>query len=222
MTIHAPPTSRSRRQASARSPCTLAAIALALAPLASLAADDLPPALVARFTRNVQPLLLNKCAAGACHGGQTAHEPRLEQADVRGGINRPGTLANIETLLDLLGPECDPQPLVRLLSARHPAHAASRNLVMSPLTPQERTTLENWIAGVRLAKGQRTIRDPAVQQAAHEPPAEAAAAPPGEASRPNRFRALLDSAANPPALPPPQEPQGLILGKDEPPTDADE
>jgi hypothetical protein len=33
----------------------------------------------------------------------------------------------------------------------------------------------------------------------------------------NRFRALLDAAANPPELPPPQEAPGIIFSRDDPP-----
>ncbi|NBW87768.1 MAG: hypothetical protein EBR23_13320, partial [Planctomycetia bacterium] len=44
-------------------------------------AHDLPPELVARFTRQVQPLILNRCAAGACHGGPAAHAPRFARGE---------------------------------------------------------------------------------------------------------------------------------------------
>ena len=46
---------------------------------------DLSPAAVADFTRKVQPLVLNKCAAGACHGGPAgtarAGQPRHAGSD---------------------------------------------------------------------------------------------------------------------------------------------
>ena len=52
--------------------------------------------------------------------------------------------------------------------------------------------------------------DTASAAVANEPPAKGKGKPTA-AVRPNRFRALLDAAANPPPLPPPQEPQGILL-----------
>jgi hypothetical protein len=56
--------------------------------------------------------------------------------------------------------------------------------------------------------------DYAVQPAAATVPA-APAPPPA----PNRFKALLDTAANPPEFPPPEEPKGVIFPKDAPPAE---
>jgi hypothetical protein len=54
--------------------------------------------------------------------------------------------------------------------------------------------------------------DDAVQPAA----ATAPAAPP---TAQNHFKALLDTATNPPEFPPPEEPQGVIFPKDVPPAE---
>jgi len=167
-------------------------------------AADLPPQLMARFTKTVQPLLLNKCAAGACHGGPSAHAPHLHRGDVSGRIDRGVTLANIEALFAALGEGHDATPFLKTVTARHPQSAAGQSLTLAPLTTAERATLEQWLVA---ATGRRD--SPASALAARPP-----AAPP--AARPNRFRAMLDAAANPPPLPPPQEPQGIILGKDGP------
>ena len=174
-------------------------------------AADLSPAAVADFTRKVQPLVLNKCAAGACHGGPAAHEPRFRRADVRGSFSRADTLANIDVFLQILGPDRDPKPLIDLLSVRHPAgdgsKPTSRTLTMSPLTPRERMTIESWILGNGIGP---ISADPETQLAQAGPPTKQPSA------KPNRFQAMLDSAANPAPLPPPQEPQGVIFGKDQP------
>jgi hypothetical protein len=159
---------------------------LAAAGIASAA--DLPGDLLGRFTRGVQPLLLNKCATGACHGGATAHEPRLRRPDLHGGVDRAGTLANLDTFLTMLGPDRDPQPLIDLLAVQHPRNPQSRRLVMKPLSAAERVTLESWI--VALQDAERTVRP-----ARHETPAE----PVPPAPRPNRFRVLLDTGLPPPA-----------------------
>jgi hypothetical protein len=169
-------------------------------------AHDLPPELVARFTRQVQPLILNRCAAGACHGGPAAHAPRFTRGETTGAGDRQATLANIDTLLDTLGPDRDARPLLFLLASRHPAAAKPHAPTADALAPRQRAALENWLAAVRATERRR---DPAVM------PASASVAVPA----PNPFRKLLDDAANPPPLPPPQEPQGVIFPRDEPPPD---
>lgn len=181
------------------------AAAIAAVPAAAFAAD-LPPEVVSEFTRRVQPLVLNRCAAGACHGGPESPEPRLLRRDPRGGIDRRSTLANMRAVLDAVGPQRDPSKVALLLASRHPASSATQTLVAAPLTPQERTTLDRWLASVRATE--RRVFDPGVRQVAAEEPA---------LPQPNRFKALLDSAANPPQLPPPQEPRGVIFPKDVPP-----
>ena len=183
----------------------LVAAVIAAVPAAAFAAD-LPPEVVTEFTRRVQPLVLNRCAAGACHGGPESPEPRLLRRDPRGGIDRRSTLANMRAVLDAVGPQRDPSKVALLLASRHPASAATQTFVAAPLTPQERTTLDRWLASVRATE--RRVFDPAVRQVAAEEPA---------LPQPNRFKALLDSAANPPQLPPPQEPRGVIFPKDVPP-----
>jgi hypothetical protein len=172
-------------------------------PLTAMA-SDLPPEVVADFTRRVQPLVVNRCAAGACHGGKESPEPRFVRRDPRGGMDRRGTLANMKSFLEAIGPERDAGKLALLLASRHPESAKIPSLVAPPLSPQERATLDGWLASVKATE--RVVMDPAVQQVGATTP-----------SQPNRFKELLDSAANPPQLPPPQEPQGVIFPKDVPP-----
>lgn len=150
-------------------------------------AADLPPHLISRFTRQVQPLLLNRCATGACHGGPRGHAPQFHRDPASSGV----TVANAAAFRDLLGPGGDPAPLVQRLSTRHPADSKSRTLVMTPLTPRERAVLEGWLVDARHAIGKRPLHDPDVAPASHtEPPA-----PPRP---PNRLRTLLDTGALPP------------------------
>jgi len=195
----------------ARGPALLVILtAVAAAPAAS---GDVPPELVAKFTRQVQPLIVNRCAAGACHGGPAGHEPRFERGPATARPDRLDTLANIKTFLDTVGADRDPKALVTLLAGRHPLEPTKSRLAAAPLTATERVTIETWLAAVRTAETGRH-RDPAVRQVS----AEAAVAPPR-----NPFRDLLDAAANPPALEEPQEPRGVIFKADdgiapEPPT----
>ena len=181
----------------------VAIIGLASTP-SLLPAADLPPQLMARFTKHVQPLLLNKCAAGACHGGPTAHEPHFNRGDVSGRIDRSVTLANVETLFRVIGKEGNATPFLTAISARHPASSTGSSLAMVPLTTAERSTLERWLTA---ATGRRELE--ASRPATPGTSTQASATP-----APNRFRAMLEAAANPVPLPPPQEPQGIILGKD--------
>lgn len=186
--MHHPP----HRSRSLPAPPGTATLILGLACLVGagvVRAGEVPPELVGRFTRGVQPLLLNRCGAGACHGGPTANEPRFRRPDVHGTIDRGSTLANLDTFLTLIGPDRDPRPLVDLVAVQHPREPANRRLVMKPLTPAERVVLESWIRSLPPA-GQEVVR------VGHESPADEPAAPP---QRPNRFRVLLDTGMPPPA-----------------------
>lgn len=179
----------------------------ASSPQAGLTAHpgQVPPQVLADFTRRVQPLVLNRCAAGACHGGPQSPEPRFIRPDARSGIDRRNTQANLHAFLSAVGGDLDSGGLARLLADGHPAAPASSRLVAAPLSPQERITLDRWLQDVRLAE--RRIADPNVRQAAHTAPTD----PP-----PNRFRRLLESAADPPRFPPPEEPRGVIFPPDAP------
>lgn len=170
-----------------------ATLAIAAPPARGPEAADLPPPLMARFTKTVQPLLLNKCAAGACHGGPAAHPPRLHRA-TGAAIDRQITLANIEAITSLAAPNNDPAAMLATISGRHPVGGPATIPTAVPLTTQERATLEAWLTAALATNASRQLPRPAPQ--------------------PNRFRAMLDAAASPPPLPPPQEPQGLILGAD--------
>ncbi|MFM7243088.1 MAG: hypothetical protein ACKO40_02790 [Planctomycetaceae bacterium] len=186
---------------------TMPALMLVAIACGAAAASDLPPELVGRFTRQVQPLIVNRCAAGACHGGPAGHEPRFERGPVSARPDRGHTLANISTFLKTVGADRDPAALVRMLAATHPTKPGRSRLAAAPLTVNERRTIETWLADVRLAEG-RVHRDPAVQQASatmREP----------EPTTPNRLRALLDSAENPPLLEPPRQPPGVIFRNDD-------
>jgi hypothetical protein len=184
------PSARDRRPATptAWAVC-VAAWLLPIVPTAARA-DDLPRELLARFTRQVQPLVLNRCAAGACHGGPRGHAPLLH----RDPATAADTRANAAAIRGLLGPDGDAGPLFQRLSVTHPAGATSRTLVMPPLTPRERGLLEGWLVDAGRAGDRRTSDDPAVTPAAWQEPV---------AARPNRFRTLLDSGLPPP---PPRDP----------------
>ena len=140
----------------------------------------------------MQPLLLNRCATGGCHGGNDAGSLTFIRHDFTGRITRDITLANLEAVLRCCGPERSPTSLITTVSGRHPASATTPRERPQPITPRERATLEHWLSRALAANTFGTT-------------ASAAPAPR------SRLQSLLDTKANPPALPPPQEPQGLIL-----------
>ena len=178
---------------------------------ATVAATDLPAPVVASFTRTVQPLLLNKCAAGACHGGPESPSPALTRVDLPANATRTTTLANLRAFLEVLGPSRSaPRFFLRVTDA-HAGLPLGRLQQQVEFSTRERSTIHSWLTLVRAAE--KPLHDGKVVQAA-------ATLPAGPAQG-NRFRDLLDAAANPPALPPPEEPRGLILKSDVPPGDDD-
>lgn len=179
------------------------------APVGVAAAADLPPEVVASFTQRVQPLLLNRCATGACHGASDAPALRLRRGIGSAPPDRSHTRANLASFLAAVGPGRDARPLAASLAAGHPADVASPSRRAAPLTTPERVTLDRWLADVRAAE-RAAVVDADVVPASAEGPGPT---PP----RSNRLRALLESAANPVELPPPREPEGVIFGKDAPP-----
>lgn len=188
----------------ARGLTALCVVACLLLACPSAPAADLPPALVARFTRQVQPLIVNRCAAGACHGGPAGHEPRFERGPGSTRTDRTHTLANLHTFLTAVGTDRDPKRLVRLLAGTHPAIPLRGGYSAAPLTASERITIESWLAAVRQAENGLRV-DPAVRQVA------AHAATPQR----NRYRDLLETAANPPVFEEPSQPQGVIFKQDD-------
>ncbi|MFM8635565.1 MAG: hypothetical protein ACKOEX_12280 [Planctomycetia bacterium] len=155
-------------------------------------AGEPSPAAVAEFTRQVQPLVLNRCGAGTCHGGAGSGGFRLVHHDFTGRITREITLANIEAILDACGPDRSSAALIATISRRHPRSATTPHQQAQPLKPSERAMLERWL-------------DASLASATFGTSASSSQRPP------SRFQKLLDDAANPPPLPPPQEPKGILL-----------
>lgn len=188
-------------------------IAAFLAALAGPAtAADPAPTVVASFTQRVQPLVLNRCASGACHGGPESPAPRFRRGIGGGPPDRTHTRANLAAFLEAIGPERDARRLAALLAVGHPPTGGTAPRRATALTTPERATLDRWLEEVRAAEGASAVADSGVVPVS----AETEAAPP---PRPNRFRELLDAAANPPDLPPPEEPRGVIFKPDAPPAE---
>jgi hypothetical protein len=211
-------------------------LSLAL-PVAARAADDLadppadPPGL-ASFTRAIQPLLLNRCAAGACHGSPEAAHLQLTRGPTRGHADRPTTLRNLQQVSDAVAHEGGAEPFLQAVLRQHPPAMLPGRPAAGLLTVHERQLLATWLAAfMPPASGGPTdsvqaVDSQRVTPAAFDQPASrslfqpmtAGAMGPGPAAanalstdRPNRFRQLLEQAANPPQLPPPRVTKPLQL-----------
>jgi len=112
---------------------------------------DCPLPLVEGYVRNVQPVLLNRCAAGGCHGDDDAPMPLKGPT---GGVRRPLTrlesLSNLEQVLTQVAAGTEDSPLVRLAQT---SHGGSRRPPLSRLDAAARQALANWVAAVQRANG---------------------------------------------------------------------
>jgi len=175
-------------------------------PTASLPpADRLPPDLLAGWTRSIQPLLINRCAAGCCHGSSQSPLPRIDRGMPAGGVSRPITLKNIESLRACIGPRPDGRDLVAVAGMPHGegSHPADD----PPLSREECRRVAAWIEAAIATTPSR-----GVVVASHHEPVAGQSAPSTEPLAGNRLKAMLDREANPlPLWPPPQQPQGLLL-----------
>jgi hypothetical protein len=169
---------------------------------------DLPPAadfdqqLIAAFTKEIQPLVLNRCASGRCHGGPDAEAPRFVRRGPGGTIDRELTLTNIEAVCSTLRSDGDP---ARFMASAASPHGGSQQ---PPLTPPQLKRLAVWIDAA-LAQRKRWLTASAASFEEPVPLDPTATAPPDSQSAANpagdnRFRRLLEQAGNPDRLPPPQ------------------
>jgi hypothetical protein len=182
------------------------------------------------FTRFIQPLLLNHCATGACHGGNTAAAPRLRRGPVRGLAHQSTTLANLQSITAAVNDAGGSQAFLHQVVTGHEQANSLRRGSFKPLSTRERQLLETWLAlnlpdTESQASADRTTtataavtsaqfdlpREPKPNYAAPTQPAVTQTSAP--AYGPNRFRSMLDRAANPPYLPPPRATKGLNLEK---------
>lgn len=184
-------------------------------PAAPPAAGDITPAALGSFTRAIQPLLLNRCATGACHGGPQAAAPQLERGPLHGRADRTTTLANLQQVTKAVDDSGGTDAFLRQVLTGHdhlprrdgrPSHTDDK-----VLSSRERQLLEAWLtlSLPPMASGSASpvSRPAAVQPAGFEAPLATAPQP----ARPNRFRRLLEQAANPPQLPLPRATKGLNL-----------
>ncbi len=172
-------------------------------PLAEALADDpdrpkLPDGALEQFTRRIQPVLLNSCAATGCHGAEPAGGFALDVAPLRGYGDARSTERNLFASLRLIDVH-RPLDSTLLTTARGP-HAG-----VSPISgPRRDEMLERiaiWVGSIASYNAPPTpTESPAVTPATAallpSPPASAAAALPTPPAAAQPTSAATPAAAN--------------------------
>ena len=133
----------------------------------TIAVDDLPPGVIERFTRKVQPILVNNCTLSGCHqpGGQQSFQ--LDRALLHGMANRRSTMQNLAATLALVDRE---QPhLSQLLTVPRQTHGGMRSAVFAPRHEAAYSHLVDWVALVTKQDGPEEQPSPAEEGNAGPP-----------------------------------------------------
>jgi hypothetical protein len=131
---------------------------------------DVSHEVVERFTRRVQPVLVNNCTTSGCHQPGRNESFQLDRALLRGLANRRSTMRNLAatlTLVDREHPEQSP-----LLTVSRRAHGGMESPIFGPRQQQAYAHLVEWVA---LVAGSETTVDRSTTlaepiAAAEEPP----------------------------------------------------
>src|SRR3954454_16804690 len=105
---------------------------------------DLPDGVVVRFTRKVQPILVNSCTASACHqpGGRQSFQ--LDRAILRGEANRRSTMHNLEATLALVDRESPEQSPLLVIGRKK--HGGMAGPIFGPRQEQAFKHVTDWVA----------------------------------------------------------------------------
>ena len=136
-------------------------------------AEGLPPGALEKFTRKIQPLLVNNCTTSGCHQSSSAQTFQLNRAMLHGMSNRRTTLANLSAAVALID-RSNPQHS-RLLEIPGDIHAGMQQPIFGPRQKEQTRQLSEWIAlvtGTQATDSDNADSNPAL--------AVAIAAPPGD------------------------------------------
>lgn len=161
------------------------------------ALEGLPPGSVEWYTSRVQPLLLNRCAAGRCHGGHSGTGFRLEQPSQGHRLTTRVTQRNLFHTLQHVDRE-DPAAS-RLLAALEQPHADLPGPVFGEHEAEMRRLLRDWV--YQLAGAARRAPPQRLAEAA-------AAGPQPMGSRRSLRVPFADPAASGPARSAHSDPRG--------------
>ena len=177
--------------------------------------QEVHPATLGGFTRAIQPLLLNRCAAGACHGGPQGAEPKLLRGPIHGQANQRTTLKNLHSVTTSIHHKSSDITFLSKILNHHDKSKKSSVTKKSLLTSHEQELFVTWLTSLpQDPKTQPQAVSPSpqtqrVNQASFEQPQQQ----PASTGQQNRFKILLEQAKNPPQFPPPRVTPGLRLEK---------
>jgi hypothetical protein len=106
--------------------------------------DALPAGAVERFTRKVQPILVNSCTTSGCHQPGGAQEFQLDRSLLHGPGNRRTTMQNLAWTLALIDrgqPHLSP-----LLTVPRETHGGMARPIFGPRQQSAFTHLVDWVA----------------------------------------------------------------------------
>jgi hypothetical protein len=103
----------------------------------------LPAGTVETFTRSVQPVLVNNCAAAACHGPQSTAEYRLQRIPPGSAPRRKTTQLNLYATLQLIDRQAPRQS--PLLTATLGPHGTAKTAVFSNRNAAAYRRLADWV-----------------------------------------------------------------------------
>jgi hypothetical protein len=133
---------RKQGEAAARGLADSPPVAVSAPPVAT-AIGDLPPGAIERFTRKVQPVLVNSCTSSGCHHLGGATQFQLDRAILRGMSNRRTTTHNLTATLALVDRE---QPrLSPLLTVPRRTHGGMKEPVFGPRREAAFRHLDEWV-----------------------------------------------------------------------------
>jgi hypothetical protein len=106
--------------------------------------DELPDGAVERFTRKVQPILVNNCTASGCHQPGGPQDFQLDRAMLHGLGNRRTTMHNLAATLAIIDRE-QPQ-LSPLLTVPRETHGGMDRPIIGPRQQAAFERLVDWVA----------------------------------------------------------------------------
>jgi hypothetical protein len=156
-------------------------------------ARPLAPGTVEQFTSTIQPLLINRCGAGACHGSPANASFSLIFPQGSRVLPRRFTQRNLQTALELLDHETpERSPLLQMATTAHGGAASAA------LSPQDVTPLRHLVRWVHHSAGHTWSETSRPQATAAGPgPPQAVAAPRLAPSAPEGAAPLDDDWAPP-------------------------
>ncbi|MEZ6056437.1 MAG: hypothetical protein R3C01_07005 [Planctomycetaceae bacterium] len=135
---------------------------------APLSTANLSPAAVQLYMRQVQPILVQRCATGGCHGPQS--DSVFTLAPLRTRKDSEENLARVLSLVDAESAE-----RTRLLMAISPPTLPHKEVLLGRIGEQQRVALAQWLSRVieeqsnRESAGQGQLVDSPSLSAPHKP-----------------------------------------------------